>query len=96
MGVHRLQHPGACVGANSTIVCGVTVGAYALVGAGADVTRDILRYALVYGIPARQYGWVSEDGLQLLEAQNNEFSCPETGKLYDSSPSGNLLPRSPL
>ncbi|WP_300906908.1 acyltransferase [uncultured Desulfovibrio sp.] len=53
---------GATLGANSTIVCGVTIGPYAFVGAGAVVTRDVPAYALVYGNPARQHGWVGEDG----------------------------------
>ena len=57
---------GASLGANSTILAGITVGRYALVGIGAVVTRDVPDYALVYGNPARQHGWVDETGEKLL------------------------------
>jgi len=60
-----LLKKGATIGANATIVCGVTIGAYALIGAGAVVTKDIPDHALVYGNPARQYGWVSCAGNRL-------------------------------
>jgi UDP-2-acetamido-3-amino-2,3-dideoxy-glucuronate N-acetyltransferase len=53
---------GASIGVNATIVCGVTIGEYALVGAGSVVTRDVPAYALVYGNPARVHGRVKEDG----------------------------------
>lgn len=58
---------GASLGANSTIVCGVTVGSYAFVGAGAVVTKDVPDYALIYGNPARQHGWVCACGEKLPE-----------------------------
>ena len=56
---------GATLGANSTIVCGVTLGEFSFVGAGAVVTQDVPPYALVVGVPARQIGWMSEFGEQL-------------------------------
>lgn len=56
---------GASIGANSTVVCGVTIGEYAMIGAGSVVTRDVLPYALVVGNPAKQIGWVCECGARL-------------------------------
>lgn len=73
---------GASIGANATIVCGVTIGAYALVGAGAVVTRDVPAYALVYGSPARIKGWVSRLGHRLLLDSHGIGYCPETGEGY--------------
>lgn len=58
---------GASIGANATIVCGVSIGAYAMVGAGAVVTRDVAAYALVVGVPARRRGWVCACGERLPE-----------------------------
>jgi UDP-2-acetamido-3-amino-2,3-dideoxy-glucuronate N-acetyltransferase len=57
-----LVKEGCSIGANATIVCGVTLGAYAFIGAGAVVTKDVKDYALVYGNPAQQRGWVSRAG----------------------------------
>lgn len=73
---------GASIGANATIICGNTVGEYALIGAGAVITKNVLPYALVIGNPARQVGWVSEFGHKL--AFNNEgvAKCPESGEVY--------------
>jgi UDP-2-acetamido-3-amino-2,3-dideoxy-glucuronate N-acetyltransferase len=73
---------GASIGANATIVCGCTIGAYALVGAGAVVTKDVPPYALVVGNPARQAGWVSEYGHRLDFDGEGFASCPESGELY--------------
>jgi UDP-2-acetamido-3-amino-2,3-dideoxy-glucuronate N-acetyltransferase len=75
---------GATLGANCTIVCGVTVGKYAFVGAGAVVNKDVPDYALVVGVPARQRGWMSEFGQQLdLPLQGKaETRCIHTGALY--------------
>ena len=75
---------GATIGANATVVCGVTVGEYAFVGAGAVVTRDVPDYALVAGVPARQIGWMSRHGerLPLRLGGNGEALCPHTGDLY--------------
>jgi wbbJ protein len=75
---------GATLGANSTIVCGITIGAYAFVGAGAVINRDVPDYALMVGVPAKQIGWMSEFGEQLdlpLEVQG-ETRCQHTGAIY--------------
>lgn len=69
---------GASIGANATILCGVTIGQYAFIGAGAVVTKDVKPYALMLGVPARQKGWVSQTGAIL----NDQLSCPETGQQY--------------
>ena len=73
---------GASIGANATIVCGHTIGRYALIGAGAVVTKDVKPYALVVGNPARQTGWVSEYGHKLKFDSNNIAVCPESGQRY--------------
>ena len=72
---------GATLGANSTIVCGVTVGAYAFVGAGAVVSRDVPDFALVLGVPAKQVGWMSRHGERLTFVEG-AASCPATGERY--------------
>ena len=73
---------GASIGANATIVCGHTIGAYALIGAGAVVTRDVPPYALVVGNPARHIGWVSEYGHRLRFDTDGRATCPESGVRY--------------
>jgi UDP-2-acetamido-3-amino-2,3-dideoxy-glucuronate N-acetyltransferase len=73
---------GATIGANATIVCGIEIGRYAFVGAGAVVTRSIPAYALVAGNPARQIGWMSEYGHRLNFDEKGCSSCPETGEQY--------------
>jgi UDP-2-acetamido-3-amino-2,3-dideoxy-glucuronate N-acetyltransferase len=75
---------GATLGANCTIVCGVTVGQYAFVGAGAVVTRDVPDFALMVGAPARQIGWMSAYGrrLDLPASGEGETLCPDTGDRY--------------
>lgn len=75
---------GATLGANCTIVCGVTVGAYAFVGAGAVVNRDVADFALMLGVPARQLGWMSRFGerLPLSLEGDGEATCPHTGDRY--------------
>jgi UDP-2-acetamido-3-amino-2,3-dideoxy-glucuronate N-acetyltransferase len=72
---------GASLGANSTIVCGTTIGEYAFVGAGAVVTKDIPAHALVVGVPARQIDWVCECGTRL-EESDSRFHCVDCGKRY--------------
>lgn len=73
---------GASIGANATIVCGNTIGKYAMIGAGAVVTKDVLPYALVIGNPARQDGWVSEYGHRLDFDMEGIAVCPESGDTY--------------
>ena len=78
-----LVRTGATLGANATIVCGITVGAYALVGAGSVVTRDVPDYALVRGVPARLSGWVWRCGVALSPAEEEDLlACPECGDKY--------------
>jgi UDP-2-acetamido-3-amino-2,3-dideoxy-glucuronate N-acetyltransferase len=69
---------GASIGANATIVCGHTIGAYAMIGAGAVVTRDVPDFALLIGAPARRIGWVSRSGDRL----KSDLVCPRTGERY--------------
>lgn len=73
---------GASIGANATIVCGNEIGHYALIGAGAVVTKPVKPYALVVGNPARQTGWVSQNGHKLIFNAQGEATCPETGQKY--------------
>jgi UDP-2-acetamido-3-amino-2,3-dideoxy-glucuronate N-acetyltransferase len=75
---------GASIGANATIVCGVTIGRYAFVGAGAVVKYDVPDFALMAGIPARQIGWISRFGerLRLPRSGTGEATCPHTGDVY--------------
>lgn len=77
-----LVRKGASVGANATIVCGNEIGAYALIGAGAVVTKPVPPYALVIGNPARQTGWVSEWGHKLQFDKEGRATCPESGEKY--------------
>ena len=73
---------GASVGANATIVCGNEIGEYAMIGAGAVITKPVPAYALVVGNPARQIGWVSEYGHKLNFNENGLATCPETRQVY--------------
>ena len=75
---------GATLGANCTIVCGVTIGRYAFIGAGAVVNKDFSDYALMVGVPARQIGWMSEYGeqLDLPLSGHEEAQCPHTQQRY--------------
>ena len=81
---NTLVKKGATLGANCTIVCGVTIGEFAFVGAGAVVNKDVKPYALMVGVPARQVGWMSEHGEQLdLPLRGPaETTCPHTGARY--------------
>ncbi len=74
---------GATIGANATIICGVEVGEYALIGAGALVSRSVAAFALVLGNPARQTGWVSELGLKLNFNKDGHAVCPGSGNEYN-------------
>lgn len=79
-----LVKKGATLGANCTIVCGVTIGQYSFVGAGAVINKDVPAYALMVGVPARQVGWMSEFGEQLALPIRGEAQiiCPYTGANY--------------
>lgn len=77
-----LVQKGASIGANATIVCGNTIGKYALVGAGAVITKMVKPYALVVGNPAKQIGWVSEYGHRLIFNREGIAVCSETGDVY--------------
>ncbi len=83
---NTLVRKGATLGANCTIVCGVTIGAYAFVGAGSVVTKDVCDYALIVGAPAKQIGWISEYGNNLeLPIESDKIvtsKCPVTGDIY--------------
>jgi UDP-2-acetamido-3-amino-2,3-dideoxy-glucuronate N-acetyltransferase len=80
--IKTLVKEGASLGANSTIVCGHTIGRFAFVGAGAVVTKDIPDFALVVGNPARIVGWMSEAGVKLVFGADGIASCPKSGKKY--------------
>jgi len=73
---------GASIGANATVVCGNNIGEFALIGAGAVITKEVKPYALVVGNPARQIGWVSEYGHRLHFDADGKAVCPETGQVY--------------
>jgi predicted dehydrogenase/acetyltransferase-like isoleucine patch superfamily enzyme len=73
---------GVTVGANATIVCGTCLGEYALIGAGAVVTKDVPAFALVVGNPARKIGWVGHAGERLEGGANGTLRCPRTGRTY--------------
>jgi len=73
---------GVTIGANATIVCGIEIGDYAFIGAGATVTKSVKPYALVVGNPARQTGWISEYGTRLEFNHDGITTCPESGQQY--------------
>jgi UDP-2-acetamido-3-amino-2,3-dideoxy-glucuronate N-acetyltransferase len=80
-----LVRRGTSIGANATIVCGVTLGEYAFVGAGAVVTRDVAAYAVVTGVPARRSGWACQCGEMLRTARGQgpqDISCAACGTRY--------------
>jgi UDP-2-acetamido-3-amino-2,3-dideoxy-glucuronate N-acetyltransferase len=74
---------GATIGANSTIVCGITLGEFSFIGAGAVVIRDVKPYALVVGNPAKHIGWMSEFGHRLEFDDNGYAECPESNEKYE-------------
>jgi len=74
---------GASIGANATVICGNTIGEFALIGAGAVITKDVLPYALIVGNPGRQIGWVSEYGHRLIFDFEGIAICPESGRSYE-------------
>lgn len=73
---------GASIGANATILCGITIGEFAFIGAGAVVTKSVSPYALVIGNPARQSGWISEYGYKLVFDNNGKAVCKESKQEY--------------
>lgn len=81
--VKTLVRKGATIGANATIVCGIEIGAFSFIGAGAVVTKNVAPYALVVGNPARQSGWMSEFGHRLHFDENNRAVCPESKDTYE-------------
>jgi len=92
---HRLYEKtfirrGATVGANATIVCGITLGRYSFIAAGAVVTKDVPDYALIQGVPGRHVGWMSRHGHRLERDSSNELRCPESGYRYHEESAGIL------
>ena len=81
---NTLVKKGAALGANCTIVCGVVIGEYAFVGAGAVINQDVKPYALMVGVPAKQIGWMSQSGerLDLPLVGDGEAVCSQTGQHY--------------
>jgi len=77
-----LLKQGCSIGANATVVCGVTIGRYAFIAAGTVITRDVPDYALMIGIPARQKGWMSRHGHRLKFQPDGIAVCPESGLRY--------------
>ena len=77
-----LVKKGASIGANATVVCGNDIGSFALIGAGAVITKDVADYALVVGNPAKQIGWVSEYGHRLNFDETGNAVCPESDEIY--------------
>lgn len=73
---------GATIGANATIICGVTIGRHALVGAGSVVTKDIPDFSLVYGNPAKAQGWICQCGQKLEKSKKNIFVCAKCKQKY--------------
>jgi UDP-2-acetamido-3-amino-2,3-dideoxy-glucuronate N-acetyltransferase len=84
---YRITHleRGVSVGANATIVCGTRLGQYAFVGAGSVVTKDVPAFALVTGVPARQVGWMSEQGFKLSFDKAGFATCEGSGERYQLS-----------
>ena len=81
---------GVTIGANATIICGISIGRYAFISAGAVVTKNIPDYALMVGVPAKQVGWMSRHGHRLKETNNTEMVCPESQYHYAIQSDGNL------
>ena len=79
---NTLVKRGATIGANVTVICGHVLGEYCMIGAGSVVTKPVKPYALLMGNPARQRGWVSENGHKLIFSAEGLAVCPETGEKY--------------
>lgn len=80
--VKTIVRKGASIGANATILCGIEIGAYALIGAGSVVVKDVKPHALIVGNPGKQIGWVSEYGHTLDFDRKGEATCKESGEKY--------------
>ena len=78
---------GATIGANATVLCGITIGRYAMIGAGAVVTQDVPNHALIVGVPGHNAGWVSRSGERL----NTDLVCPRTGEHYREDADGLVM-----
>ena len=85
---------GASIGANATVVCGVTIGEWAFVAAGAVVTRDVEDYALMAGVPARRIGWVCRCGVTLRFDGEGAAGCTSCGRTYEQTGAGRVELRS--
>ncbi|MBA2627191.1 MAG: N-acetyltransferase [Gemmatimonadales bacterium] len=81
---------GASIGANATIVCGVTLGEYCFIGAGAVVTSDVLPYALMVGVPARRVGWICQCGIRL-RLEDGKGRCAACGASYQERAGGLMM-----
>ena len=84
---NTLVKKGVTLGANCTIVCGITIGEFAFIGAGAVVNKDVKPYSLMVGVPAKQVGWMSEYGEQIPLPTQGEgsYTCPHTNQVYTLS-----------
>ena len=83
---------GASIGANATVVCGITIGRYAFIAAGAVVCRDVPDYALMVGVPAHRSGWMSRHGHKLVKPDaGGVVTCPESGLRYREGATGELV-----
>ncbi len=78
-----LIQKGVSIGANATIICGIKIGAYAMIGAGCVVTKNVKNYALVVGNPGKQIGWVSQYGNRLIFDVNGKAFCKESNQVYE-------------
>lgn len=81
---------GASIGANATIICGIEIGCYSFVGAGAVLSKSIPDYALVVGVPAKQRGWFSRHGYKMKQVSKTSFVCPESNWRYELN-SANIM-----
>jgi len=89
---------GATLGANCTIVCGVTVGEYAFIGAGSVINRNVKSFALMVGVPGHQIGWMSEFGEKIplpVKGEGGDYTCPHTGQKYQLTSDGLLRVEEP-